>query len=462
MGRSAFLRDYAVDGAKFQMHSFWTANDQQSRPETDDDILSAFRKSFSLDRTTEAGLSLVIPYPDELDENELLRTVISEFYYPVASGRLEVATSDATVTAENVEQMAEKIFPDAVALQKKSSFTSGFRKLIQGVIADRKAAVEPVVLQPGWSSGTTINPKHLPEGALEILRGQLESGRGVSLRCPVTIKPQGGNSIESVFDVHLQLPEDLAQAEEAYVRRDLLIGDERYLQGSSFLQKARALTLISDENLSAFLADAEEPTHLKWNASRPRLKEDYVNPASAVSAVRHAAPRLLALLSAGLVKQDTKALAGYFNNPAEKGKKVRGGGQKEGIQPPPIPPEIPPPQPRPLRVVPGVDRIQVFPSNTVLSAADLPMECTLEIAYEGVDLDPFSAYDPFDFDLSDPVAHAIVAKGVSIRQRTGNRIDFEVIEPDFALAVPGFDPNIRLRARVNYPEKKNGSTLSEE
>src|SRR6185369_5435627 len=129
----------------------------------------------------------------------------------------------------------------------------------------------------------------------------------------------------------LQVPEKLDRTEEAYIRRDLLIGSERHLGTLSYLPKARGLTLIEEDTLSAFLADAEEPTHLKWNASRPRLSEDYKSPKELVRAVRQAMPRLLTLLSGGDSKRDVKALAKYFTKPTQSGIKHNPGGKKEGI-----------------------------------------------------------------------------------------------------------------------------------
>ena len=90
------------------------------------------------------------------------------------------------------------------------------------------------------------------------------------------------------------------------------------------------------------------------------------------------------------------------------------------------------------------------------------MSCVLELAYEGLDQDSFKAYDPFDFDLADAKAYAITISGATVTNRQGNRIYFDVTDPAFALEVPGFDPNIRLRARLNFMEKNNGTAVSEE
>jgi hypothetical protein len=277
------------------------------------------------------------------------------------------------------------------------------------------------------------------------------------------VRPKKDTAIQSWFDVHLEVPEDLDRVEEAYIRRDLLIGSESHLATSAYLQKARGLTLIRDDRLSAFLADAEEPTHLRWNGSRPRLAEDYSNPQATLRAVRNAAPRLLALVSNGMVKRDMKALAKYFTRPADEGKKHAAGGQKQGGKETTEKDTPPKPVRKPFKITTGTDRVHVGPNGGAApKAEELPMSCVLELAYEGLDQDPFKAYDPFDFDLALSASHAITVTGASVTERQANRIRFDVTEPEFALEVPGFDPNIRLRARLTYLEKSNGTAISEE
>jgi hypothetical protein len=104
--------------------------------------------------------------------------------------------------------------------------------------------------------------------------------------------------------------------------------------------------------------------------------------------------------------------------------------------------------------------VSVAPNgNTKLLPEQLPAACTLELAYEGLDQDPFAEYDPFDFDIANEKLHRTQAKGVVVASRQWNRLEFEVIDPDFSFSIDGFDPNIRLRARLNYKENTDGSSI---
>jgi len=322
-------------------------------------------------------------------------------------------------------------------------------------------------MKPGWDKNPLLDESALPNGALEQLRDNLDGGKFISIRCPVNVRPKRNALVQTWFDVYIEFPEDLEHVEEAYIRGDLLIGSERKLAEHPYLQKARALTVIEHDELSAFLADAEEPNHLKWNGSRPRLVEDYSNPRATLTAVRNAVPRLLALISKNMLNRDVKALVKYFTRPTGDGRTSRrsaGGGTSGGqtVEPPTV--VIPPVVRKPFLIATETDKVRILPNGTArLKAGDLPVLCNLELAYEGLDQDPFKAYDPFDFDLTNEDSHDItLSGGVTVNERMPNHVQFEVTNPEFSLEISGFDPNIRLKARLDYTERSDGATVSEE
>lgn len=464
MGRSSFLHTYFHRGVKYERDAFWCFQKEgQIFPTDDPGDIDVFRRAFVLQRDGDTGLSLVVPFTEEFDETEVVRTVISEFYFPILRGRLDVKIGDMEITGENIDAVAEHVFTDEIARQKGSSFTKGFRTFVRGVVEDETTGKMPVDLKSGWEKNASLKEDVFPDGVLDDLRSALVTGGRISVRFPLTVRPKKSTPVSTWFDVHLQIPDDLDRAEEAYIRRDLLIGSELHLAGSTYLQKARGLTLIEDDSLSAFLADAEEPTHLKWNGSRPRLAEEYQSPKEVVRSVRQALPRLLTLLSGGIMTRDVKALARYFTKPAEQGTRhTPGGKDTKGKDTKPI---VDPPEPKrkPFRLDTGVDWVSVCPNGSVKPVKEnLPISCVLEVAYEGLDQDPFSSYDPFDFDLADNKANEAECKGVSITERKGNRIEFEVMDPDFILKIGGFESNIRMRARLTYKEKEDGATIGAE
>ena len=363
MGRSSFRKTYVYAGQKYERDSFWCIQQRKHILPTEDvSQIKTFRQAFGLEQNDEPGLSLVIPFPIEFDTAELLRTAIADFYLPIARGRLEVRVGEEIITAANIDCRADILLTDDMAREKRSSFTKGFRAMVRRIVDGEERGDVPITLRNGWEKGTTLKEDFFPAGALEELRAALERGDLLSVRFPVTVKPKRTAPVQASFDVHLEVPEELDRVEEAYIRRDFLIGSETHLVANSCLPKARGLTLVNDDGISAFLADAEEPTHLKWNASRPRLAEDYRTPKDLVRAVRHAMPRLLALISGGDAKRDVKALAKYFTRPAEKGKRHDPTGRGTGPDGKPLvdPPEA---KRKPFRLNTGTDWVEVQPNG---------------------------------------------------------------------------------------------------
>ncbi len=107
--------------------------------------------------------------------------------------------------------------------------------------------------------------------------------------------------------------------------------------------------------------------------------------------------------------------------------------------------------------------MRVVPNGSVsLTEDELPCSCTLELAYEGLDGDPFREFDPFDFDLAEEGAYPVSANGVRVLDKARNRVEFEISDPGFELEVGGFDSNLRLRARLNFTEKADGTSVDAE
>ena len=466
MGRSSFRRvyPYGDDGRKYERDSFWCLpGDDRALPVEDTAEIERFCKAFHLKRNNDPGFSLVIPFSEKIDIEEAVRTVIAEFYYPIARRRLEVTIASCPpIRKDNIDSLAETHFSDEHALHYPSSFTRGFRAFIQDVIADETSGKTPVIVASNWKNTPVMTEAVFPAGTLEGLRTAFDRGERVSVRFPILVRHKKKDPAETYFDVHVQLPEDLERVQEAYLRRDLLIGLEAQLKDCSYLPKARGVTLIEDDVLSAFMADAEEPTHLKWNGSRPRLAEDYIRPPEIVTAVRRALPRLLTFLTGSSPKRDAKALAKFFSKPLPEGRKTPAPGEKPGVN---TGEKVTPPEKaaKPFRLETDQDWIRVAPNRQrMLTPAELPVKCTMELAYEGVDLDPFSAYDPFDFEVSDNTVHQVSTVGITVISRKQNVVEFDVLQPEFRLDINGFDQNIRLRARLDYMEKPHGAAVDQE
>jgi hypothetical protein len=293
------------------------------------------------------------------------------------------------------------------------------------------------------------------------MRKALHEEKHVAVRFALTVRPKGSAAVACTFDVHVMVPEELDAVEQAIIRRDLLIGEEP-IGGGKLKQRARALTLVSDLELSKLLLSAEEATHLRWNTKLPRLGEYYRSGPDVVAIVRNAMAKLLDVLNEGGQKRDFKLLAKFFSAPGElsstkaKGKKNPKGKQQVEKG------EIPPPKTKLLALDALDDGCRVRPSKVgILEGAKLPITVKVEFAYEGLDKDAFLEYDPMDFDLADK-DFLVQSTGCDSIVKSQNELSFAVSNNDFELAIRGFDSHLRLRMRLTYEETVDAAAVNAE
>lgn len=464
-GASSFLRDYDFEGHKWKRDAYWgiwkgKAPEQRVLPVQAGDAIEQFRQHLGVRRASgQPGLSLIIPAPKEIDAMEALQITIAEFFVPIFRGDLVVKVGGTTIDRTSITSLADQHLTDERARALHTCTTKGFREfLVQS--SDRSANNDVVVAKLVESAGKLTEATFSVE-QLAQLRDEFQSEKQIAVRFPLLVKPRTGFAIECDFDVHLVCPVDLDMPEQALIRRDLLIGEEPI--GAGRLRfRARGLTLVNNLELSKLLLSAEEATHLRWNTKLPRLSEYYKSGDTVVAIVRNAMVKLLEVLTEGDLKRDFKLLSKYFSAPGSasavpaKGKKMPQGKQPKESG------EIPPPRPKLLAIDALSDGCRVRPATVdSLAEAKLPLQVSVEFAYEGLDKDAFSEYDPLDFDLNDK-AFVVVGKGCTIRSKELNEIAFTVENPSFEMKLSGFDQNLRLRMRLNYEEATDAATVDAE
>jgi hypothetical protein len=461
-GASSFLRDYLFNDQKWLRDSYWGVARQHAMgniavPSDSEQLIQAFRDHFGFERGShQAGLSLAIPAARTFELHHAIAVTIAEFYAPILRGDLIVRIDGTEISSSTVDALADEFLSDAKAIELGTCTTAGFRRFLAGSL--QRSRDSAITLVKSLSKVSELSEGHFDKEALDRLRDAINSGEAVSVRFPVIVKRKTQEPVQCTFDVHLQCPDDIENTEEAVIRKDLLIGEEP-IGGGALRQRARGLTLISDDELSRLLLSAEEPTHLKWNARLPKLREYYQSGPDVVSFVRNAMSKLLELLTGGDKARDFRVLAKYFAAPGSATKNQSKGKRGEkGKEIPPID-DIPAPVVRLLKLAPLSDGCRVTTNASCdANSSKWPLLCDLEFAYEGLDKDAFAEYDIFDFDIADN-GFSIVKKNVQIDHRSLNRLSFQAQSPDFSLEVRGFDPNLRLRMRLKYEEVRDGENI---
>ena len=464
-GASSFLRDYLHDGHKWKRDAYWglwrgEGVDRIAVPIQDEVHVGAFREHLGLKRRADqTGLSLLIPSPKDIRMADAVQIVIAEFFVPIFRGDLIVVIGETSIEKASILTLADQLLSDERARELHTCTTKGYRNFLAEAIV--RSSKNDVVIAKPFATASQLSEASFDEAQLLTLRDALQNERPITVRLPVTVKSKTEAAAVCHFDVHLACPFDLDQPEQAVIRRDLLIGEEPVGSGKLRL-RARGLTLITDTALSRLLLSAEEATHLRWNTKLPRLDEYYRSGPGVVAIVRNAMVKLLDVLTEGDQKRDFKLLSKYFSAPGSlsaihaKGKKSPKGKQL------PIPGQIPPPTPKLLAIDALTDGCRVRPAKKeALAAARMPLKVNIEFAYEGLDRDAFSEYDPLDFDLDDK-SFVVKATGCTVNLKALNQLAFTVEETEFELLVSGFDTNLRLRMRLNYEEAPDAAVVDAE
>lgn len=78
------------------------------KPIQDAAEIEAFRQLACLKRTTQKGLSVVVPFlVDGIDETSLISGVVNNYYFPILAGRLLVEVGATSITKDNFLKIAE-------------------------------------------------------------------------------------------------------------------------------------------------------------------------------------------------------------------------------------------------------------------------------------------------------------------------------------------------------------------
>lgn len=420
----AVLRTHRLAGAKFAPHGhFGTSDNDRILPLSDDAWLAKFRKAFGLQRQTETGLSVVVPFPMEgADRDSLLGFVVQNYAYAILTHRLVVDVLGTTVDAQNLKEIGH---------QHLDAELVDFIERVHASKGDELTMVTP-------SAQQEIDEEQLAP-VLEDLRKRYDGGQLVGFRVKVRLSSREDGMKFSHVDVFLMATTKPDAGGAIFVRGDITVPGEAALK---FRTKGAYAALIArEDSVSAFLADAENPAHTHWSAQADRLRRNWRNPNSALRLIRNAPAALHKLLASGSEHENETALIDVFSvvdpesphkggAPKPKKKQDEESGSEDM-------PELPPPPKR--RVVltkhPGGFSFRAGPAFEKVA---LPAELRVRVAYDVEQGNAVKAWDRLDFALEDAKSPDVESSGGQT-ECAGNEIIFRIDEPTFELRASGFD-----------------------
>ena len=383
---------------------------------------------FGLRPDGEAGTSVVIPHPmDELtDPANLAYAVIRQYFHPIIAGDLVVEitspseprrTIDASTIADEARRTGNRATDDpeqrAEALVRVIALAKWGLQQTGGLIVADGRRTKPAIAAD----------------KVEVLRGRYQDGERLAFRvsCRVRGKP-------NTFRVFLERDDNLTVGHDYYVRGHLHIPRMDYLTR----HRARALVVVDNtSDLGHLLRDSEGPSHEKWRADAPRLKEKgWPAAAARVREVQHAAARILDALAEKPAEIQRDALSDLF--PGSSG--GRPGPGPGGPRPPPVAPE------NKTRI--RVKRVRGGFELTPVSRHDLSGEAfEVRMAYDVARGTTKTAFSRFERGLRAGCPDFSLRNGrLSVKSheceaevRSENEVRVRVKESDFSFRLTGFD-----------------------
>lgn len=424
----AVLTTHRDGSTRYDSHGFFAlpGDNNIQLPETSPTQIAAFRNATQLSRTTEPGLSVVIPFVQEnITADEVCKAVLRNYFFPLLTGRLEVVVNGMTINAASFSDLATR-YGDA-------RFADGtLAEFICHMQLQMTSGIEPRRLHASWVQ-TGIEASL--GDAVPAMREELAAGKPVAVRAPILLKRKDGTECSTYFDLYLQRSAQ-ERSDTLFVRETIVLSAEsKYFHG----RKIYAALIAREASVCAFLGDAENPAHTSWSASAEKATQNWRNAGARLKEIRGALQQLHNVLVSAMDTVDPNALISVFSTDAEergvKGTKPKGPITKK--------PRIPEPQPDATPKLFRVARMNggfSIKNTASLSAEKLPMSIRVRAAYDVLRGNPFKKHDALDFDFTKKGV-AISSSGALVSADQPNVLIVEVTEPEFEVQVSGFDVN---------------------
>ena len=422
MGKT-ILKSHVVGDALFQDGSFGIQDANPPHmvlPIESAESLSRFRAVFRMERQSEPGLSVVVPWPDpEITESTITQATFRNCFYAILSGSLSVMVDSATVqTILNSDNILEEARRWADPETGVPIIELAEWAINGDADAERHALAMPPVGH-GWAWDAALFPGNL----LRTLANKVRDQEPMALRVPVTIRKRDGNSVATSFDVYMKCDDSTRRLRPTFVRDGIVISDV----AAPAMRGVRALIVVDDPPMSEFVGDSENPSHTVWQPQQ--VKHKYLSGVGNLRFVMRCVSAILTLVSSQDRKPDKRLLSEFFPVPKKPGVRPGGNGVTRRAQ---------------LSIGRISGGFSVTAGGSQVNSGDI-IEITA--AYDVRHGSAFTRYSERDFHFGQPPC-AYTCEGANLVAVGGNRMVVETTGPRFRIAVQGFDENRDIRVRA--------------
>lgn len=416
----AVLRNHRIADTFYPAHGFYFGGRlpplQLQQPVAGDEI-EKFVRLGGLKRSTEPGLSVIIPYlVDGISEPSIIAGVVSNYFFPILAGRLTVEVGDVVIDKTTFLSVAEQFKP-------LHPIPFDFVSQISATVEKAAEITASTILGRQEISTNSFSTEEIARMKQQFVEGNL-----VRARVPVELKPKIGLNKTSFIDLYLRTLPETANRFTLVARNAITLTEEqRYVGGMA----AYSALVATDEDVCSFLGDAENPSHTRWNTQADKLKTEWRSPVETLSVIRKSLRQFYMLIAEVEETDDEDLLIDFFSileeNRTNKGKK------------PKTPKVIVNVQPREKAIV-IKPRKGGFEITAGPAAANwtFPRLIRVRVAYDMIGANPFNRHSPFDFDLSKNEIN-VETTGASCTPLKANVLKLTAESPNFRLECHGFD-----------------------
>ena len=406
---------------------------------------------FKLQRGSEPGLSVIVPYPkEELSPESIARAVVVQWFLPILRGDLEV-----TIEPPNPSQrlvISDKTIDDIIGALPDSGGeeprTRGdeTQESLRGLLqlarwARRVDSAEYITGVEPWSRqakdaapiSDAVRARFEREGRLAFELSRRVRKQGQALR----------DATLSHFRLYLERDDNLSEGHDYFVRGHLRIPQMDHIKR----HRVRALVVVDSHTpLAHLLRDSEGPAHARWNPRADRLKRRWSGGSQCVLDVRRAAALLIQQLTKRPEGRQLDVLARFFPDTVPDETRRSGTGRKTRPGSKPPKPEPPPLMRLPLDITKRSDgftlrRVEAPPADARGKAAAV---WDVRFAYDVASKNAFNEFakgvkdNVPDFSLYEGALTVRVERGAH-EIRGHNALRVSDYGDGFRLTVTGFD-----------------------
>lgn len=427
-------------------------------PVTDDhsvdkDLIEEFKDLFQLKRTTEPGLSVVVPYIDykshDIDFDDLKVAVVTAYHLPILQEKLVVSLEESgkpSITIDknllfNTSKLDNLDLPEDVLAEiqivKKHLYSPKQSCDIELTISKNQNSGGPSwddfnivsVNEPGSARAKPgRNKTTLEEDARQLF--STEDFISVDVSTHTFPKDESSKVKEKQcrFTV-LFSREDKGQYRPRYFRNVLKITDT----GGDRVPNFRTIVMIPKDPLSKFLGDAENPAHTKWSNRTDTIIGKYKYAREIINLVQQAPSNILRKIRNSDNERDKLLLADIFRDPTPSQSPDNSSpGSGETTEPEVV-----------IDSTPKAYKIRKT-SNTgfqLEATGDKkpPPKINLALAYDISAGNPIKNHSKFDFDLCTGNELEIDFAGCTVEYLSPNELALSITSEYFIFEVTGFD-----------------------